>query len=160
MIIFISDSEKCSESNDGSMFLRMNLYNKLHIGDCLAMDGGYPLFINQFKENALNLGYEFKDIHFMYPARKEKDIFGSFRSIIENEFSILVCLLKNIWQLVQDYKIEELPHHKLWHCDNFELPIVENLEVDDIVFEEEDTIMDELPRKNKKHKHPVIIWVD
>lgn len=230
MIIFISDSEKCSESNDGSMFLRMNLYNKLHIGDCLAMDGGYPLFINQFKENALNLGYEFKDIHFMYPARKEKDskltineshynkVFGSFRSIIENEFSILgnkferfnnnrasiqvsdikyynlqfklVCLLKNIWQLVQDYKIEELPHHKLWHCDNFELPIVESklhiafndeikinknlndmnelqnkllymnledLEVDDIVFEEEDTIMDELPRKNKKHKHPVII---
>lgn len=25
MIIFISDSEKCGESNDGSMFLRMNL---------------------------------------------------------------------------------------------------------------------------------------
>ena len=32
MIIFISESEKCGESNDGSMFLRMNLYNKLHIG--------------------------------------------------------------------------------------------------------------------------------
>ena len=36
------------------------------------------------------------------------------------------CLLKNIWQLVQDYKIEELPHHKLWHCDIFEFPIREN----------------------------------
>jgi len=36
------------------------------------------------------------------------------------------CLLKNIRQFVQDYKIEELPHHKLWHCDIFEFPIREN----------------------------------
>lgn len=37
---------------------------------------------------------------------------------------------------------------------------LEDLEVDDIVFEDEDTIMDELSRKNKKHKHPVIIVED
>jgi hypothetical protein len=60
VIIFISDSEKCGESNDGSMFLRMNLYNKLHVGDCLSMDGAYPLFINQFKENALNIRCDLK----------------------------------------------------------------------------------------------------
>ena len=166
MIIYISDSEKCGESNDGTMFLKMNLYNKLHIGDCLAMDGGYPLFINQFKENGINLGYEFKDMHFMYPVRKEKDsklsvnelhfnsVFGSFRSTIENEFSVigskferfnnnrasvqvsdikhyniqfkLSCLLKNIWQMINDYNIEELPHHKLWYSDGFEFPIKES----------------------------------
>lgn len=65
------------------------------------MDGAYPRFINQFKENALNLGYELKDMHFMYSAGKEKEsnltinelrykkAFNSFRSTIENEFSIL-----------------------------------------------------------------------
>ena len=33
---------------------------------------------------------------------------------------------------------------------------LEDLEVDYIVFEEEDTAMEELTRKNKKHKHPVV----
>lgn len=79
----------------------MNLHNNLHIGDCLAMDGAYPLFINQFKESALNIGYDFRVMHFMYSVGKEKDskltinelrykkLFGSFRSIIKNESSIL-----------------------------------------------------------------------
>lgn len=102
MIIFISNSEKCGESADGTMFSTMKLYNKMHIGDCIAMDGGYPLFLNQFKEQAINEGYEFKDINFVvYPARKELDknlninelhynkVFGSFRSIVENEFTVL-----------------------------------------------------------------------
>ena len=146
-IIFISEAEKCGESNDGLMFLRMNLHNKLHIGDCLPMDGAYPFFINQFKENTLNIRCEFKSMRFMYSVRKEIDskltinelhynkVFGSFRSIIENEISMLgnkfesfnnnraavevagirpynlpfemSCLLKNIRQLVEDYKIEE-----------------------------------------------------
>ena len=59
MIIFISEAEKCGEPNDGLMFLRINLHNKLHIADCLAMDGAYPLVINQFNENALNIRCEF-----------------------------------------------------------------------------------------------------
>ena len=172
-------------------------------------------------------------MNFVYPVRKEKDstlsinelhynkVFGSFRSIIENEFSVLgskferfnnnkpatqvsdikyynlqfklICLLKNIWQLTKDYNIEELPHHKLWHCDNFEFPKIESklniafndeikinknlkditelqnklinmnlndLENDDINYDEEDIVMEEIPRKNKKHKHPSVIIED
>ena len=81
-------------------------------------------------------------------------VFGSFRSTIENEFSVLgnkferfnsnrspvqvsdlkyynlqfktICLLKNIWNMVQNHNIEELPYHKLWHSDNFEFPIIES----------------------------------
>ena len=37
-----------------------------------------------------------------------------------------MLIKKNIWQLVQDYKIEELSPHKLWHGDNFEFPIAES----------------------------------
>ena len=97
MIIFISNSEKCGESADGTMFLNMQLHKKIHIGDCIAMDGGYSLFINQFKEQAMNEGYAFKDYNFVYPARKELDknlnihelhynkVFGSFRSTVTNK---------------------------------------------------------------------------
>jgi hypothetical protein len=134
----------------------------MHIGDCLAMDGGYNLFISKFKENSLNAGKDFSDKNFVYPIRKENNskltaseltynsIFGSFRSDIENHFSVLAskfnrfnnntaalqitdikyynlqfrvaCLLKNIWRMVEDYNIEVQPHHMLWYNDNYEFP--------------------------------------
>ena len=162
MILYISNSEKCGIGNDGTMFINMKLYNKIHIGDCIAMVGGYNLFINQFKEQSLNAGKDFSDKNFVYPIRKENDInltaselhynsvFGSFRSDIENHFSVLAskfnrfnnntaalqitdmkyynlqfrlaCLLKNIWKMVEDYKIEVQPHHMLWYNDNYEFP--------------------------------------
>ncbi|KAI7847284.1 hypothetical protein BDC45DRAFT_420247, partial [Circinella umbellata] len=50
MVIIVSKSELCGESNDGSMFLNMKLYNKIYKHDCIAFDGGYTLFINQFIE--------------------------------------------------------------------------------------------------------------
>jgi hypothetical protein len=162
MILFISESQKCGIGNDGTMFLNMKLHNKMHIGDCLAMDGGYNLFISKFKENSLNAGKDFSDKNFVYPIRKENNskltaseltynsIFGSFRSDIENHFSVLAskfnrfnnntaalqitdikyynlqfrvaCLLKNIWRMVEDYNIEVQPHHMLWYNDNYEFP--------------------------------------
>ena len=60
MILFISHSEKCAVGNDGTMFINMKLHRKLHLGDCIGMDGGYILFINKFKENALIDGYDFR----------------------------------------------------------------------------------------------------
>ena len=72
MIIFISGSENCCEPNDGLIFLRMNFKNKLHIGNCLAMDCVYPTFIYQFKENALNIRCRFNGLRFMYSAEKKK----------------------------------------------------------------------------------------
>ena len=165
MIIYISKSDKCGKGSDGTMFLEMKLYNKMHIGDCLAMDGGYNLYINKFKEESLNKGKDFSDKNFISPIRKENNKnltaielqynkrFGSFRSEIENQFSVLAskfnrfnnntsamqitdikyynlqfklaCLLKNIWQMVDKYKIPSQPHHKLWYTDNFEFPIID-----------------------------------
>lgn len=162
MILFVSKSEKCGKGSDGTMFLDMKLYNKMHIGDCLGSDGGYNLYINQFKEQSLNSGKEFSDKNFMYPIRKENNInlsiselhynkkFGSFRSEIEDQFSVLAskfnrfnnntaamqitdikyynlqfrvaCLLKNIWKMVEDHNIEVQPHHMLWYTENFEFP--------------------------------------
>lgn len=34
--------------------------------------------------------------------------------------------IKNICQLVKDFNIEVLPHHKLWYNDNFEFPKLES----------------------------------
>ncbi|KAG2202819.1 hypothetical protein INT46_006491 [Mucor plumbeus] len=147
MILFISKTDKC--------------------GNCLGSDGGYNLYINQFKEQSLNAGKDFSDKNFMYPIRKEnnKDLlideihynkkFGSFRSEIEDQFSVLgskfsrfnnntaamlitdikyynlqfrvACLLKNIWKMVEDYNIEIQPHHMLWYNNKFEFPKKEKM---------------------------------
>ena len=95
-----------------------------------------------------HFGFSKKD-----PNSKYRDTFVS-HCIVENEFSVLgskferfnnnrspvqtsdikyyntqfktICLLKNIYQLVKDYNIEVLPHHKLWHSDSFEFPKLES----------------------------------
>ncbi|KAG2212518.1 hypothetical protein INT45_013626 [Circinella minor] len=153
--------------------------------DCLAMDGGYNLYINKFKEESLNKGKDFSDKNFVYPIRKENNKnltaielqynkrFGSFRSEIENQFSVLAskfnrfnnntsamqitdikyynlqfklaCLLKNIWQMVDKYKIPSQPHHKLCEIENSD--------------NEEDTIMEEVQLKHKKLKKVVAVVI-
>jgi len=91
--------KKCGKGSDGTMFLGIKLYNEIHTGDCIAMDGGYNLYMNKFKEDSLHAGKEFSDKHFVCPIRKEynKNLsaselqynkrFGSFRSEIEDRFS-------------------------------------------------------------------------
>jgi hypothetical protein len=162
MIIFISKSEKCAVSNDGVMFLNMKLEEFIHAGDCLGMDGGYTLYILKFKEKCLEIGKDISDKNFSHPIRKDNNIklnieeldynkrFGSFRSEIENHFSLLAskfnrfnnnraalqitdmkhynlqfkvaCLLLNMWKMIKDYNIEAQQHHMLWYNDNFEFP--------------------------------------
>jgi len=99
MILFISKSNFCSDSSDGTMFLNMKLYNKMENKDILAIDGGYTLFIQQFIDIASEKKYNFSDDNFVYPIRKKineslsiteihfNKIFGSFHSKIENQFS-------------------------------------------------------------------------
>ncbi|KAG2210433.1 hypothetical protein INT45_012095, partial [Circinella minor] len=168
MILFISKSEFCSDSSDGSMFLNMKLYNKININDTLAVDGGYTtLFITQFTELANEKGYDFNNDNFIYPICKNinenltiteehfNNIFESFRSKIENQFSEIgnkfyrfnnnksvvkmdniefynlqfrvACLLKNISKFVKLFNIPILLHHKLWHSCDFDFPIEKKL---------------------------------
>lgn len=99
MIIYTSKSDMCSDSSDGSMFLNMKLYNKLSNQDVLATDGGYNLFINQFIELSSEKGCDFSHNNFIYPIRKDigidltaeerhfNDVFGSFRSRVEDRFA-------------------------------------------------------------------------
>lgn len=101
IILFISKSDFCSDSSDGSMFSNMKLYKKMHERDTIGIDGGYTLFVNQFTDMAKEKGYEFSIDNFVYPIRKNinekititedhfNKTFGSFRSKIENQFSEL-----------------------------------------------------------------------
>lgn len=103
MVIAVSNSELCGVSSDGGMFLNMKIYNKIDKRDVVAVDGGYTLFIKQFEELCDNKNIKLNDNNFFYPIRKENDqelnkqekhfndVFGSFRSIIENQF----CELQN-----------------------------------------------------------------
>ncbi|KAI9247654.1 hypothetical protein BDA99DRAFT_419202, partial [Phascolomyces articulosus] len=132
--------------------------------DCIGFDGGYDLFIDKFINQAddYNSNNKFDKRNFVYPIRKEQNIkrkiteidynkkFRSFRSGIENQFSVLAskfdrfnnnraaiqisdikyynlqfrvaCILKNIWKIVEDYNIEAKPYHMLWYNDSFEFP--------------------------------------
>ena len=161
-ILYISNSEKCAKGNDGTMFLNMKLYKNINNLDCIGMDGGYNLFVEKFIENGIEYGYDFSHNNFVYPIRKEvnKNLtvnelnynskFGSFRSEIESQFSILAskfnrfnnnkaalqmsdkkyynlqfrvaCLLKNIYNFCENYNIEVQPHHMAWYSDRFEFP--------------------------------------
>lgn len=175
MITAVSSSKLCGESSDGTMFLNMRLYNKIDKRDCVALDGGYALFIKQFEEFRINKGFERDDNNFFYPIRKEigeslsaqelhfNKTFGSFRSIIENQFSEIhnkykrfsnnsstvktddfkyvniqfkvACLLKNIQKFVDKFNIIIQPHHKLWEGKNFDFPTEKKLV--DVVFTNE-----------------------
>ncbi|KAI9243081.1 hypothetical protein BY458DRAFT_420652, partial [Sporodiniella umbellata] len=97
----VSDSQLCGVSSDGGMFLNMKLYNTMDKRDVIAIDGGYTLFINQFEKLCENKKINLNDNNFFYPIRKElneelnkeekhfNDVFGSFRSSIENTFAEL-----------------------------------------------------------------------
>ncbi|KAF9176504.1 hypothetical protein BGZ51_000499 [Haplosporangium sp. Z 767] len=73
---------------------KASIQNKIHNLDCVAVDGGYSLFIGKLLDSADELQYE----NFSYPIRKMRgialteeekaynEIFGSFRSRIEGYF--------------------------------------------------------------------------
>lgn len=106
MVIACSKSQLCGDSADGPMFLNMKIYNKIHNSDCIALDGGYPLFLNQFYELCITKGYELSDKNFIYPIRKEigidlnaqevhfNKVFGKYRNTVENQFRELTKTFK------------------------------------------------------------------
>lgn len=166
-IISVSESLLCGISSDGGMFLNMKIYNKIDKRDVIAVDGGYTLFINQFEKFCENKNIKLNDNNFFYPIRKEpneelnieekhfNDVFGSFRSAIENVFGELgntfkrfsnnnatlktddykyinlqlkvAFLLKNIKLFTETFNIITQDHHKLWCENNFEFPSDEKL---------------------------------
>jgi hypothetical protein len=144
------------------MFLNMKLYNKVDKRDVIAVDGGYTLFIKQFEDLCIKKHIELNDNNLFYPIRKEpdqdlniqekhfNDVFGSFRSAIENQFCELhnkfkrfsnnnstlktddykyvnlqlkvAFLLKNIKTFTETFNIITQDHHKLWISEHFEFP--------------------------------------
>lgn len=103
MIIFISDSIPCSLNNDGTMLINMNIQNKINLMDCIALDGGYSLYVDPIINNS-----DLNDYNFVYPIRKDKNIslndielnyneqFGSFRSKMEKTFSDMEFIFKRL----------------------------------------------------------------
>ncbi|KAG0286029.1 hypothetical protein BGZ96_009816 [Linnemannia gamsii] len=58
MVLFVSAPAPCKDYNDGTMLLRMGIQNKIHKLDCVALDGGYNLFIGKLLDSADELQYE------------------------------------------------------------------------------------------------------
>lgn len=164
----------------------MKLYNDMNEEDCMALDGGYTLFIKQLENFCKEKNYKISDDNFFYPIRKEPGInlnkqeehynkvFGSFRSIIENQFSELhhkykrfsnnnsmlksddikyvnlqlkvSFLLKNIQKFSEKFNIIIQEHHKLWINENFEFP--NEARLIDIVYTNEMDQLNKLKRLN------------
>jgi hypothetical protein len=95
MIIFVSDAEHCGTNNDGSMLSKIDLGKFVGTVDVVALDGVYAQYLSGIINN--NAGLTLKN--FMYPVRKQRnmelddiskrfnDVFGSFRSMVEDAFS-------------------------------------------------------------------------
>lgn len=98
-ILCSSESEFCNDFTDGKMFEKIKLEKILNATDCLMIDGGYPLHLNNVIESASARGYDYSLDSFCFPFRKEqnKDLtptqisfnkqVGAFRSDIESFFS-------------------------------------------------------------------------
>lgn len=98
MILFTSPSMPCQDYNDGTMLLRMDIGSKIHQVDCIAVDGGYTLFLDQVIKESSGLSSR----NFLHPIRKARGVelseeertsnamFGSFRSKIEGIFGELM----------------------------------------------------------------------
>ncbi|KAG2224284.1 hypothetical protein INT45_012852 [Circinella minor] len=71
MVISVSYSDLCGKVNDGMMFLNMKLYNKILKQDCVAIDGGYTLFIKQFEDLCNNKGCDLDDNNFFILLEKK-----------------------------------------------------------------------------------------
>ena len=76
------------------MFLDIKLYNKMHIDNCLVSDGGYKVYISQFKEQSLIAGKNFSDKNFMYPIRKKIEIYHLINYIKTKNLEVLDLKLK------------------------------------------------------------------
>ena len=86
----------CADPNDGTMFTEMKVDKIMDKLDCLVVDGGYTLFLDQVIQST-----HLKEINFYHPIWKLKGIdlsvsevkynekFGSFRSKIESIFGEL-----------------------------------------------------------------------
>lgn len=153
----------CKDYNDGKMFLNMGLEKKLIEYDCIAFDGGYNYYVEEFLEKCEKYGNNMiNEDNFIFPIRKKKnisftdeeilfnEIFGSFRSKIENVFGKiqnkfkrfdntkstlkigdiktynvqfkLACLLYNIKIFTEKENIQTQSHHSLWSQNGFEYP--------------------------------------
>jgi len=94
MAFFVSAPTPCRDYNDGTVLLRMGIQNKIHKLDCVALDGGYILFIGKLLDSMDELQYEkfcypIRKMHGIAPTSEEKaynEIFRSFRSRIESYF--------------------------------------------------------------------------
>jgi hypothetical protein len=103
-IMYSSKSEFCNDYTDGKMFETIPLENFLSTTDCLMIDGGYPLHLNNVIENIDSKGINIDLEAFCFPFRKEKNMdlsehqknynkqLGSFRSDIESFFHIYTSI--------------------------------------------------------------------
>jgi hypothetical protein len=97
MVTFVSASAPCALNNDGSMLSNINLTKVVKTIDCLALDGGYTLYLS----NIINFNPHLTLDNFEFPIRKQhgkhldqteltfNETFGSFRSKIESLFGDL-----------------------------------------------------------------------
>lgn len=98
MILFMSEPAPCRDYNDGTMFAQMDIGNKIHRLDCVALDGGYNQVVEQVVADSSPLSLR----NFCCPIRKQPGVpltssealynklFGSLRSRVEATFGELV----------------------------------------------------------------------
>ena len=64
-----SESVPCEDNHDGLMFTEMDLENIIEVGDCMGLDRGYTLFIQQVLKNT-----KLEDCNFICQIRNPRGV--------------------------------------------------------------------------------------
>ncbi|KAF9930892.1 hypothetical protein BGZ67_005584 [Mortierella alpina] len=112
MVFSVSAPAPCRDYNDGTMLLRMGIQNKIHKLDCVALDGGYTLFLESYFGEMQSTFTKFSRTVMNKVA--EKLTFG-----VQYK---LACLLMNIMRFVALRNISTEQHHTFWLQDSFDYP--------------------------------------
>ncbi|KAG0302375.1 hypothetical protein BGZ98_007578 [Dissophora globulifera] len=122
MVLFVSAPALCRDYNDGAMLLRMGIQSKIHKLDCIALDGGYSLFISKLVDTSDEL---------QEPFRRLQSTFTKFNHTVVNKVAYkeafgvqykLACLLMNIKRFTALRNIPTEQHHTFWLQDGFDYP--------------------------------------
>jgi hypothetical protein len=122
-IIYISKSLPCSDYTDGQMLERIPFNRFYNTIDCILIDGGYPLYLENTIEINDAKGMNINIENFCFPFRKEKNVeltdyeqkfnkeVGGMRSRIESFFHDFTILFKKFNKRISASMTESNIYH-------------------------------------------------
>lgn len=122
-IMFISESVPCSDKTDGKMLEDIKLEKYINISDCILLDGGYTLHIEDTIEKINERGYDLDIESFAFPFRKELNIeltdnqksFNKEINSLRSSIEAFLCNFTKTFERFNKHNIIRITESKLYN---------------------------------------------